>query len=1363
MPRFLADLAPRPLSIPPPTGATVWGLHLGQGPAPLEVVVLESRGALAATELQAFWKRRQGGRPAPLLVALIHGDKVDLCGPAGEVPPICADLEPSQAERVCREALGLPDRHAALRWLRVALPALESRLPGLRNEGLLALHELETVRRTRSHGWDAAVERAAPLLTATGESLLRGLGYAPEPLDQVAVLLRSTQGGRRNAVAVLLWPDEAAETAALRFNGLSPISWAMDVADRESVQYVMLLQGRTLRLYPTKIGVGVGRRGRGETYVEIHGDLLRQSDAALLWLLFSAEALGENGTLQTLLGESQRFAGELAERLRERIYDLVIPRLAEGLAKARNLEDPTASDLADTYGMAMTLLFRLLFIAYAEDKDLLPYKLNDAYRRRSLKQKALELLEERRREVAAGNPSPRAAGHALWDEVHALFDAVDLGNPAWGVPAYDGGLFTKDPALNRHGAMLEDVTLPDAVFAPALTDLLLIESPDGWGPVDFRSLNVGEFGTIYQGLLENDLAVAETDLAVDKEGYYRPAGARDTVVVTRQSIYLHNRSGQRKSTGSYYTKDFAVSHLLDEAMEPALKDHAARLDALDETAAVEAFFDFRVADLSMGSGHFLVAAVDRIERALTRYLARRPLPGVRAELARLRTSAEAALGTANERVALEDGQLLRRQIARRCIYGVDINRIAVDLARLSIWVHTFVPGLPLSLLDRNLVVGNSLVGIGQVEELAAITAAHAADEPLFAVDPVALVGDALEPLRRLARLADATIAEVAEARQARAEAEAATAAARALFDIATAARMQSNSLDLNLADWDSLRDSLANSRQHKSALKVLEGLDPFHYPAAFPEVFLRARPGFDVIVGNPPWAKTRLEENKYWMRHIPGLKAMAPAEQQRQIARLSRRRPDLLAGWEAESAAGEKLRDALRHMPGMATGHPDLFRAFTFRFTELAWRDGGWIAVVLPGDAFKIAGNSDIREGLVARSEHIAVQMLTNKAYWIFDDVDTRKLIAFLVARLARQSAGAQVKLTPEYHSRSAWNARRPEEFLCIDVPEWRRYSTTFVAPVLPRMASWEVIRQQMKAPVLGSHPTLKVRRVYADFETTRDRERWHEERARGDWPVYAGEAFDLWCGDTERYYAFTKGKEIAEAAHGRWNRVNRNSPFFDLPVEYRREAENHPVLRPRIAYRDVSNRTNTRTLVVALIPPKVVTLQQAPWVLFTDPNRPAWHEAYLLGVLSSLPLDWWARRFVEGHADQEAFDCLRVPDPVTNDPLRARVVALAGRLAAVDKRYEEWAKAVGVDCGPVPDNGKQDHIHELDAVVAHLYGLTEAQLTHIFETFHEGWDYEERLRATLRHFRAWAEARQDAPRKASQARKKAGDKGKEN
>ena len=119
-----------------------------------------------------------------------------------------------------------------------------------------------------------------------------------------------------------------------------------------------------------------------------------------------------------------------------------------------------------------------------------------------------------------------------------------------------------------------------------------------------------------------------------------------------------------------------------------------------------------------------------------------------------------------------------------------------------------------------------------------------------------------------------------------------------------------------------------------------------------------------------------------------------------------------------------------------------------------------------------------------------------------------------------------------------------------------------------------------------------------------------------------------------------------------------------------------------------------------------------------------------------SIPLDWYARRYVENHVNFFVINPFPVPRPGGDDPLWQRAVALAGRLSCPDERFADWAGAVGVGCGPIMEDEKVDMIHEIDAVIARLYGLTEAQLVHVFETFHEGWEYQERLDGVLRHFR---------------------------
>jgi|CXWL01.1.fsa_nt_gi hypothetical protein len=165
-----------------------------------------------------------------------------------------------------------------------------------------------------------------------------------ERLDNLTQLLRA--GDRRTALAVLLNQSESVEASTARFNSISPISYALAKADQENLQWVIIVQGNRLRLYPTAVGVGVGRRGRTETFIECQPALLSDEHLAYLWLLFSADALKPKGSLEDLLESSRRFAGELAERLRDRIYEEVVPRLATGISAARKVTSYTADGRA---------------------------------------------------------------------------------------------------------------------------------------------------------------------------------------------------------------------------------------------------------------------------------------------------------------------------------------------------------------------------------------------------------------------------------------------------------------------------------------------------------------------------------------------------------------------------------------------------------------------------------------------------------------------------------------------------------------------------------------------------------------------------------------------------------------------------------------------------------------------------------------------------------------------------------------------------------------------------------------------------------------------------------------------------------
>ena len=168
---FLADVVSRPWTAVARNGLQPGGLFLGKGAHGIEVVLARSDGAPTRTVLLDTWKHRRGGRAAPVLLVVLHRDGAALCGASGEEPPVYLRADVGQVERLCREVLDQPDRHSALRFLAQVLPSLETALPGLNNEGLLAMHELEHGAPDRQD-WGDAGRKAAKAVGKRDEGLV---------------------------------------------------------------------------------------------------------------------------------------------------------------------------------------------------------------------------------------------------------------------------------------------------------------------------------------------------------------------------------------------------------------------------------------------------------------------------------------------------------------------------------------------------------------------------------------------------------------------------------------------------------------------------------------------------------------------------------------------------------------------------------------------------------------------------------------------------------------------------------------------------------------------------------------------------------------------------------------------------------------------------------------------------------------------------------------------------------------------------------------------------------------------------------------------------------------------------------------
>lgn len=1335
---FLADADVQEIDWVRPNGAPAslkpLRVDLGLGPDALEVAVATAETAPRMDDVRRLWSMRWNRRAAPVLLVVgyegIAGWEATVCGPSDD-PAAIAGLDLSQVDRICAAALAAPTASEAKRTLqRLLVGPKDQLIAGLTNQGLFASHELRHGVPARAD-WDTARATGQALLGKTGPDLIAGLGFTATAHGSIAQVLSTN--GTRHAVAVLLNEGELFDRPGQRFGAVSPVTQGLALAQEQNLPWLVVMRGTQIRLYPAKPDVGVGRKGQSETFVELDLALLADQDAAYLPLLFAPTALDDNGTVAAILAASVDHASALGARLRERVYVDVVPALAVAVAEAMTSdkgEELDEADLNEAYHRTLIILFRLLFVSYAEDRGLLPYQRNPRYTKKALKSLAREFSD---------NPTNEfdPASYDRWDDLKSVWRAVDDGNREWDVPAYNGGLFAADAELNPSGHAISQMRLTNAEIGPALKALLIDTGNDGdLGPVDFRSLSVREFGTIYEGLLESSLSIAPTDLTVDpKTKAYLPAGKGAKVEVRAGDVYFHNASGARKATGSYFTKAFAVEHLLDTALEPALTEHLAIVRTMlgdrDEAGAAERFFDFRIADLAMGSGHFLVAAIDRVENRFAKFLTEHPIPAVNDELTRLAQAAADALGDAAANVEIEPSMLLRRQIARRCIYGLDLNLMAVELARLGIWIHTFVPGLPMSSLDHGLRVGNSLTGIGTVEEALAVFEPRAAlgQFSLFGEQIEEALGAARDRLLRVARTAEATKAEVREASRAHAKAMEEAADAKALLDAAVGIRLGI----VGLPAGPDEAVALGNGPRIRDSVTELKAA---HLPYLFPEVFMRENPGFDVLLGNPPWEKVKVEEHRFWGLRHPGLLSMSNKAMWAEIKRIRADRPDLEAELLREDSAAQGLRKliATGPYPGVGSGDIDLYQAFCWRDWDLL-RNGGRAGVVFPRSALSGSGTAKWRETVLCQGAFENVCTLINSQQWVFDEVHPQYTVALTTIRKGGEDHA--VTLEGPFHSLPEFHAGRG---ISITVPatEFATWTTGHAFPMLPSIEAARVFRTMRGHARLDVPSSEFEFRPLAELHASGDKNLFDLDLDNpvGDIKVFKGSSFDLWQPDTGAYYGYAEPEVVLPALLQKRQRQSHSarSALFGMPA---RSVEVLDALRPRIAFRNVTRSTDSRTFRTALVPPYTVLTHGAPY--FVCRHGDATDEAFLLGVLSSVPLDWYARRVVELNMVFEILNAFPIPRPAHDDPLRLRVVEVSGRLAAVDGRYADWAKQVGVSVGSVHDeDAKNDLMAELDAVVALLYGLDRADVEHVFETFHRGWNYQSRLDAVLAHYDDW-------------------------
>ncbi len=1127
------------------------------------------------------------------------------------------------------------------------------------------------------------------------------------------------------------------------------------------VRFGFLTNGRIWRVYDTD------KITAKKTYIEF--DLKRlwalenatekAEGLALFAFFFGREtyvkpvAKGQVSAIEQAISASADFTLEVEENLKAVIYGYAgEDSLFEIMGKAIQKANPKAS-LPLVYENSVVLLFRLLFVVYFEDKNHSLLERHPFYKLYSLSHiyQKLNLGSVQR--------------DALHDGVYALkqlFEMLDEGAEDIDIPLFNGGLF--DPA--RAPLLLKPKIFDNATLRNML-EKLLFKTSRGTTLFDtrrdFKNMSVTHLGRIYEGLLEfrferaSETAVyleyeSSTTKGKTVEAYFdaydqaqirKEKGFRAwrEINVKKGDVYLKSASNSRKTTASYYTPAS-----LSQPLVKASIDHAiAAAGAQGQT-----FMDLKILDNACGSGHFLVEALGYLtDLALERLDTDADLQ----QLVAMESEKIAEqLRFLNLDYIPEDAQILKRALLKRCIYGVDLNPFAVELARLSLWMDSFIFGTPLSFIEHHVQHGNALMG-ASVQEFIDYNAVEVQQNDFFVENLSARFDDLRTVMQELDAMRDTTAFEVEQSKLLwkNTIAPKLQLLSRALSFICTRRALLAEGNKAACEALDKTPDLISQlfdeTKTKTAALKQVEAYAQrfhfFHYEVAFPEAFAGDKKGFDIIVGNPPWDKTKFADTDFFPQYHSNYRSLKNTEKAAVQARLlesAHIKASYQSTLQSQDLANEYYKDKTVFPLNKGAGDGNLFRLFVERNLGLL-NAGGSLNYVLPSALMFEEGSTGLRKHIFTHRQMTFFYSFENRN-GIFPDVDSRYKFALMqvvnsppdAASAAPMAVGATIDTA--FYVLDAADLQRPETHVA--------YPLATVKALSPEQWAFMELRDGADLPILqkcySAYPPLSP--DWLDFRRelhmTDDKDLFIEKVAPGLLPLYEGKM--IW----QYSHVFDKPQYWLDLAafDQRLHSKELHRMAQDLGVPKAEVSKHAKAVRfdrefVRLAFRSVASDTNERTLIFGLLP-KSIGLGHSIFA-----NAAKHYETGADGTVvvqdvsplrlllalawfNSVPVDWLARQMIQINVSQTYLYRLPTPQP-SDDEIRANPDyaqlaknALLLTLAASWNDFAELAPLFDVQPQDPPFTAKAKDLLrvENDKIVARLYGITDGEFTHLLRSF---------------------------------------------
>jgi hypothetical protein len=1191
-------------------------------------------------------------------------------------------------------------------------------------------------------------------------------------------------------------------------------------------QWGLLCNGRRIRLL--KRNVVAGRQQYFEVDLETLFESGTDRDFDIFWTLFRAQAFQPDAKGRCLLDivdeGSRKHAEGVSSTLKSSVFRALETIMGTLVNRARELTGQPIDNLDDAarrrreqaaaaldnlpllYQQSLVLLYRLLFVLYAESRTLLPTD-NAVYR-------DSYSLEPLRDEIMEAGITYLPGTFRLWESIQALFRLIRLGctTSQLVVPAYNGDLFSPQSTT-----LLDAIRVPDTALAEVLRELSVTPPTRERGRerIDYQDLGVEQLGAVYEGLLEYEPKIAaEPMVEVRYKGditIIPVREQRDYAVVRRfetEQFYLGHGAG-RKTSGSYYTPQPLVDFLVRRTLGPLVQD---------KTAAQ--ILELKVVDPAMGSGAFLVGACLFLADAYARALGKEQSL---LEQSNTETGEIEALESEQEELSDEEARPYRRLVAERCLYGVDLNPMAVELAKVSLWLTTLAGDKPLTFLDANLRCGNSLIGA----PLRPYTLASGREQSIDTIHPEAnkhllkargartqrrgngeedalqlalfeemAIPRALEPLvgRRqwIAETPSDSVARVHEK----------AALFRRQIEQDEQRRMLKTICDLWVASWfwrqppastpagdyhwpppldgqiyrELVLQLRGEGRQFtaidpapylREVERITEQVRPFHWELEFPELYFtsdgqpRSIAGFDAIIANPPWDTIKPNSREFFSAYDPAfreLERVAAEHRQQELLEDT----EIQAAWENyvnfidNQVDYTRLSENYPYQSVVIDGKQTGGDANTYKlFLERAYnllRPLGICGILVPSGLYTDQGSTGLRQLFLSRAQ-ISYLLCFENRRGIFP-IDSR--FKFVLFGYRKQQAHGAFDAAFMLHDLDVLAA--PQEYT-LSVP------VSLIQHFSPDTYSIMEFRSQRDVDIVehiyGDLSLLgeKIDGAWSisfasEFHMTGDRILFNQEGI--GWPLYEGKMMHQYTHlySEPRYWVDpTIGQEelvrreiqhVEEALDSllpskpkgttRKQRIDtllklqKRGPLTAEDVRTNAEA-------PRLAFRDIARNTDNRSMIASILPPCTFagnTLNYLiPWYFDAQQamndiyNIKNYYHcalspitlAFLNGIFDSFTFDYVLRFKITTHVNM--FYVYQLPVPrITPDDLHCRAISKrVAKLVCIGPEFDELRRELldsveaHVATNPIE---RQKLQNEIDALVAHLYGLSEDELRHI-------------------------------------------------